>query len=106
MHIGLLDTPLTIQQPTRTTSSMGQPVTTFADVATVWARIEETGASEATEANRAQSIYSARVTIRHYPDITMRHRLMIDGQPHEITGIQNTGRRQFSILTVIRRDQA
>lgn len=72
----------------------------------MWANVVETGASETQEANHTQSVHSVRITMRGYPTLTMRHRIIIDAEPYEITGIQNTGKKQFTEINAIRRDKA
>lgn len=105
MRIASLDTPVIIQKATRTVDGSGQSVTSFADEATVWAMVEDTGASESEEANRIQGFCTFRITVRHYSGLTMRHRLYIDNMVHDITGIANVGRKELTIINTVTREQ-
>jgi len=105
MRIASLDTPVIVQKATRTVDGSGQAVTSFTDEATVWAKVEDTGASEAEEANRIQGLRSVRVTVRYYAGLTMRHRLLIGGLIHDITGIANVGRNEQTIINAVTREQ-
>lgn len=105
MRIASLDTPVIIQKATRTVDGSGQAVTSFANEATVWAMVEDAGASESEEANRIQGLRTFRVTVRYYGGLTMRHRLFIDNTVHDITGIANVGRNEITIINTVTREQ-
>lgn len=105
MTIGQLDTRITIQSQTKRIDGLGQAISDYADEQTVWANIKQTGSGEGEEANRLQGSRSFVITVRHYATLSNRHRIRLNTDILEITGITNTGRRQFTQITAISREK-
>ena len=96
---------LTIQAPSVTKDGRGQAITTFADWQTVWAKVKETASAENDNANRLQGVKNYAVTIRHFSGITLKHRLLYNGNTLDITSLVNQGRNQYIEITAISREK-
>lgn len=59
---------LLLQQPTRTQNALGEPITTWTDVATVWAQIEPIKGSERLVANQLLADLDTRIVIAYGPE--------------------------------------
>ena len=105
MIIGQLDTRITIQQATTTKDGRGQAVTTYTNWCEVWAKVDETSATETDSANRQQGVRNYTVTIRHRDGLTMKNRLLYNSNPMEITSITNQGRKQYIEISAVKREK-
>lgn len=76
---GLYRTKLTLQQASSTTDSIGQPIATWSDVATVWARVEPLSGKEQYWAMQVHASVSHKVTCRYNAAIVPTGRLVIYG---------------------------
>ena len=70
MRAGRLRHRITLQQPTRTQNSMGEPVVSWSDVATVWAAVEPIKGSERLAADQLQAELDTRIVIRWSSDVS------------------------------------
>lgn len=86
---------VTIQSLTEGQDEIGQPITTWADVATVWADVRHPSGLSTIKADADVSIVKASVRIRHRADITSGMRLTHGGQAYDILAILPDGRRMF-----------
>lgn len=103
MTIGQLSTPISILQPGTNTNSFGQAVSTYTPVEQAWAQMRDTSANETREASQIVSLRSVVFTIRYTPNVSMRHRILADGDTFEITGLNIIGRKQFIELSTVQR---
>lgn len=77
----------------------GSVVPAWADLHTVWAKVEELGGNESQQAQQTQSGATHRVRIRYYAGLSTRDRLLWDGRTLEIRGITNPdGVKEFLLL--------
>lgn len=65
MRIGDLNHRVILQRPGGSRDAVGERVTTWTDVATVWANVTPTSTSERMLAAQARSLVTHRVTIRY-----------------------------------------
>lgn len=65
MRAGTLRHRVTIQQRSTTTDALGQPTTTWSDVATVWADVSPLSGRELLAAQAARAQINGIVTIRY-----------------------------------------
>ena len=65
MNIGKLAHRVTLQRPGGTRDAVGERVTTWTDVATVWANVTPTSTAERNIAAQAHSLVTHRITIRY-----------------------------------------
>lgn len=93
--IGELDRRVTIQQrnPATTSDAVGQELIDWVDVTTVWAQVLALRGREFFAAAQVQQEQTVKVRIRWRDGVTQLHRLVIDGQPYDITGVIPVGRK-------------
>ena len=85
---GLLRSRVTLQAKTETSDGQGGTTKTWADVATLWARVVPTDTSgEAPEAQATVSRRRYTVTIRRRAGVTSAMRLVRGAQLLEITAV-------------------
>lgn len=86
---GRLDRRITIQRATATQGAYGQPVETWADVATVWGAVEYQVARSGEEQTDAVHVVTNNVvfTIRHRSGMLETDRLYFDGNYYDIIRI-------------------
>ena len=70
MKAGMLNSRISIQQLSTGTDAIGQPVTTWADFASVWANIRYLNGIETVKADAQTSVVKASIRIRRRTDIT------------------------------------
>lgn len=66
--------------------SVGQPVTGWVDVATVWAHVLFQSGAEVLRANADVSVKRASIRIRARKDIDASWRVRYDGEEYEVMG--------------------
>ena len=88
-----LDRIIEIQRRVVTRDSFGGEVETWAELETVWANVNQTGADEAfrNEANREVATRDARMTIHYRDDIDETMRVIYDERAWDIRGIAEIG---------------
>ncbi len=84
---GRLSHRVTIESPTYTQDSYGDPTPDWVTVAEVWAAIEPLSVREFMAAQSEQSKVSARITIRHRSDLSADMRILHNGKIYNIEGI-------------------
>lgn len=92
--IGALRERVTIERETRTADGLGGWSSSWAAVATVWARVEQLAAAEPVEAERLVARGGYRITIRHRSDLTTADRLAWRGRILNIRGLSNKDERR------------
>ena len=86
LNIGPLDQRVTLQQPVVADDTLGQPVRTWVDVATVWAAVEPLRSRELQAASGRLAEATVRVRIRHRADVLATWRVVWRGTPMAIVG--------------------
>lgn len=103
--IGELDRRITIQRLTEgAQNGFGEPVETWADLATVWAKRQDVSDDEKVAAGQRSSAIMTRFVIRSSTTaktITAQDRLSYDGTLWNIHGVKETaeGRNRFLEIT-------
>ena len=94
MRAGDLDRRISIERFTSTTSESGEPIETWANLATVWAKVEQQSGREFF--STVQEISERRVVfrIRWIEDLTVLDRVMCDGEAHDIHEVRRLGRKE------------
>lgn len=89
MRAGRLDREIVLQQRTNAQDSFGQPVASWADVATVWAAKEDERGREYFAAQQLQAVAPTRFRIRYRGDLvtTTNHRVVYGGQVWDIRAV-------------------
>ena len=93
MRAGRLDRRITIEQPTAAVNTFGEPVQTWADLATVWASVRAKSGREFF-AGGEQATADTVFRIRYRSDVTRVMRISYGGAVYDITAIAEIGRRE------------
>lgn len=99
-HPGELIERVTIKRPVTSHDDYGQEVTTWTDVATVWAKREALRGREYFAALQAQAETVVRFIVRRRADVDERMQLVWKGVPHQIISppIDSGPRREWMEL--------
>lgn len=81
-HRVLIQNPVTSQDP-----ETGAPVTTWADLATVYAELVAASVREFVAAQAIDSEVTTRITIRHRAGVTNKSRIIHRGQVFNVHGV-------------------
>jgi SPP1 family predicted phage head-tail adaptor len=97
--IGELNRRLTLQEPVETADGAGGVTRTYADVATVWARIDPVSARYDIVAAGAGATVTHRITIRSGPDVTTRHRFTEGARVYRVVAVRDAdATRRFRVI--------
>jgi len=89
VRAGLLRHRVILQSPAGTRDAMGERVTTWTDVATVWARVRPLSGREAVVAAQQQASTDHVVEIRYLAGVEQSWRVLFGARILVITGILN-----------------
>lgn len=98
MDPGQLDRRITIQSRTVTRDETGSRVEKWADLTSVWAKLEKTTADESEIADSERPRQKMTWRIRHMAIDSTTHRVTHKGKTYEITGITEAGGRQSFLI--------
>lgn len=107
MRTGKLNRRIIIQQRVTTQDTLGQPVETWNDVATVWADIRNPNglsfANESIKAGAEASVARVSMRIRYREDIDTSMRVELNGETHDIVAVipDHARRRHVDLLCQI-----
>lgn len=101
MRSGKLRHRVTLQKPERVRDPLtGGWVDGWGEVATVWASIEPLSAREFIAAQASQSEVTARIVIRHRPDVIAAMRILYRGRVYNIHGVLADAKSGLEYLTM------
>lgn len=101
MRIGKLRHRVTLQKLGRTRNPVtGGWTEDWVDVDPVWASIEPLSAREFIAAQASQSEVTARIVIRHRPDVTAAMRILYRGKVYNIHGVLADAKSGLEYLTM------
>lgn len=96
MDAGRMNRRCTIQQPSATQDSLGQPASTWADVATVWADIRLNSGLEAIKADAQQTTTKASIRIRYRAGLTAGMRVVHNLVNYQVNAVlPDVGGREY-----------
>lgn len=100
MEAGKLRHRVVIQYATVAQDAYGEPVKTWATLATVWGAVEPLIGREYLAAQQLQSAIPVRVRIRYRNDVTPLMRVSWDGNLYDIESVQEvrTERRELILM--------
>lgn len=103
MRSGKLDKQIILQSPSGTRDAIGERVTTWVDVATVWAEISPLSVRDLLAAGQTQSEVTHRVRVRYESTIAAidaSWRVLFGVRVFVITGVRNINEsnREFELL--------
>lgn len=84
---GRLNQRVTLQQRAAGVDALGQELTTWSDVATVWAEVQPLRGREYFAAGQLQSAVDVRVRIRWRAGVVPAMRVVWRGEPMEIVSV-------------------
>lgn len=87
MNAGSLNTRVTIQQNTPAQDDIGQPIASWATLATVWANVRHVSGMESIQGDADASSLKASVRIRLRRDVTNAMRVVIGSKTYEIRAV-------------------
>lgn len=102
---GELDKRATLQVRTVAANAYNEPVETWAELATVWTKVEypKTGSEEAFEDNINIAATRVDFTIRYRTDVGFVERILYESEVYDIERIAELGRRDYLKITGKRR---
>ena len=96
MQAGRLNRRCTLQQPGTTTDALGQPISGWTDVATVWGDVRLRSGLESIKAGASVSTVQASIRIRYRAGINAGMRIVHNLTAYNITAVQpDVGGREF-----------
>jgi len=96
MKIGLLRHRVVIQRATTAPDDLGEPIQTWATLATAWGRVEPIGGNERFSAMQVQGEVTHRITVRYQSalsDLAPDDRVTWSGNTYDITHVLNPDER-------------
>lgn len=104
MNIGALDSKITIETPTETTSSTtGERTIAWTTLASVWATVRYpsgSGSNEGMEQSRETSTIPVEFTIWYRTDVTEKMRVNFDSNYFDIQRVNRAGQRNEMLKLV------
>lgn len=91
---GQLDQRVTLQSKSVTRGSNGEEVVTWAEVATVWAQVQQLRGKEFFAGAQMQQEVDVRVRLRYRSGVTRDQRLQWNGAPLDIVTVIVLGRNE------------
>lgn len=106
---GARDRRITLQRGSSTPSDYGDPVTTWAPLATVWAQVTPVSDRERFAAAQTVAEITHRFAIRYgaaWADFSPADRLIYQGRVYDVAAVKEIGRREgLEITARARTDQ-
>lgn len=87
MRAGLLNRRAALQRRTTGNGPIGQPLTTWDDVATVWASVRHASGLETVKADALTSVVKASIRIRFREDVSAGMRVVLAGVFYDIRAV-------------------
>ena len=97
MQIGKLRHRITLQKQVNTVNDYGAAVTTWKNVATVWADVRPLSGREYFSAQQVQSEITTQIWLRHLDGIKPSMRVKFGKRFFEIVSVLNTQERNVSL---------
>lgn len=90
-----LNSRATIQQQASGIDEIGQPVTGWADMATVWANVRHQSGLESIRADADVSVVKASIRVRFRADVDAGMRVLVSGVAYDINAVLPDAKRQY-----------
>ena len=104
MRAGQLNNRVVIQANTPSDNTFGEPVRSWATLATVWAEVETMNGAEGLASGAERTSSPVVFTMRHRTDVTSDHRITWDGGEYDIESVENVaGRNKLLRVTAVAR---
>lgn len=92
---GVLRHRVDVQRLTQTDNDDGTFGESWLTVDSVWASVQPLTGVEYFEAQQAKSLATHRVRMRHYPGLTVKHRLLFNGRTFNIEAVMDIDERNI-----------
>jgi SPP1 family predicted phage head-tail adaptor len=103
-QIGKLNRRIVIQSFTDAQDDYGQPIRTWATLATLWASIYFKSGNEQFEADQKTALNEVIFTIRYRSDITEVMRVSYDSAFYDIRYIEEVNLKRYLMLRCLKKD--
>lgn len=100
MNAGKLDQRVTVERRTQAQDAYGQPLNTWAPLASVWAAVEPLVGREYMAAMQVQATVTTRIRLRYRPGITAADRVIHEGRAYGIESVIDvrSGNRELVLM--------
>lgn len=102
MSIGRMDRQIVIEQNTPTQDAAGQPIESWATLATVWAEYLPVSGREFWQAKQVNAQAVANFRIHYRSDVTRKMRLTSEGDTYDIVDANEDRRFGYKEFLLIR----
>lgn len=102
MQAGRLRHRITIQEPVVARNGFNEAITTWSNVATVWASVEPISGREFFAAEHVQSEITHRVRLRYRPGVTSEMRVSFGGRYLQIESVIDVRERNAEMQLMCR----
>jgi SPP1 family predicted phage head-tail adaptor len=106
---GELDRRITIQRATVTRNEFNEPIESWGDLTTVWAKRRDASAAESYRAQEVGAEITTRFTIRWSmtaATVNPSDRVSFEGRLYNITAVRDVGRNQWREIDAVARAEA
>ena len=99
MRAGELDRRIVIQSATESQDAAGQPIKTWTNLATVWAKRQDLKGRERFTAQQRLAIRTATYRIRWLSGLEEKMRVLDEGSTYEVVGVAGERRQGWAELS-------
>ncbi len=103
MRFDRMDRRIRLESYTETQSATGAVTKTWATLATVWASVRRTDASESTAGDQWLGTKNTEFRIRHRTDVSDKVRIVYESNNYDITSVIELGRREGLLISAVLR---
>lgn len=100
LQSGIMDQKATIETPTESVNSIGEPTLTYSTFATRWIALLPLSGAERVASMQNEGTVTHRVRMRYTAGLKPKMRLVSEGRTFEIGSIVERGRREEHELLV------
>ncbi len=100
LQSGIMDQKATIETPTESVNSIGEPTLTYSTFATRWIALLPLSGAERVASMQNEGTVTHRVRMRYTAGLRPKMRLVSEGRTFEIGSIVERGRREEHELLV------
>lgn len=100
LQSGIMDQKATIETPTESVNSIGEPTLTYSTFATRWIALLPLSGAERVASMQNEGTVTHRVRMRYTAGLKPKMRLVSEGRTFEIASVVERGRREEHELLV------
>ena len=100
LQSGIMDQKATIETPTESVNSIGEPTLTYSTFATRWIALLPLSGAERVASMQNEGTVTHRVRMRYTAGLRPKMRLVSEGRTFEIDSVVERGRREEHELLV------